>query len=184
MAAKQADRYGKTKTCCRKRADYRDPRHGTDARHQPSLCRSAFAHVVVMMNAGLNTTLPEEQSDGKASTTRPRPRRPARPSAARRAVEEEVPVPRTAPPPAPRKADPLAALDEPDGPQWLRNLETLLANAQASAGGRGHRRPRLGRQRRIQGACRNPQSHLRAAGQRAYKRFAEPEDPGFGDRRR
>ena len=112
------------------------------------------------MNAGLNTTPAEEVPDEGFYNTPPSPPEAARPPAARQVVNEEVPMPRTAPPPAPRVSDPLAALDEPDGPQWLRNLETLLANAQSqqavvdiadhvSVGNAASR-----------GACRNPQSHL------------------------
>jgi hypothetical protein len=174
FGGEQADRYGKTKTLP-KRADYAI-RAMAQTRAISRACRSAFAHVVVMMNAGLNTTPAEEVPDEGFYNTPPSPPETARPSAARQVVNEEVPMPRTAPPPAPRVSDPLAALDEPDGPQWLRNLETLLANAQSqqavvdiadhvSVGNAASKAP---------AAIRNRISELLAS---AYKRFAEPEDP-------
>jgi hypothetical protein len=158
-----------------KRADYAI-RAMAQTRAISRACRSAFAHVVVMMNAGLSTTPAEEVPEGGFYDAPPSPPEAARPPAASHAINDAVPMPRTATPPAPRKADPLAALDEPDGPQWLRNLETLLANAQSqqevvdiaehvSVGNAASKAP---------AAIRNRISELLAS---AYKRFAEPEDP-------
>lgn len=83
-------RYGKVLP---KRADYAI-RAMAQTRAISRACRSAFAHVVVMMNAGLQTTPAEEVPDGGFDDA---PRTAARP-AAQQVVESE-PQRRVAPPP-------------------------------------------------------------------------------------
>lgn len=80
-----------------KRAEYAK-RAMAQTRAISRACRSAFAHVVVMMNAGLETTPAEEvPADGFADrppAARTAPAAPAKPAAA------PTPPPKTTPPPA------------------------------------------------------------------------------------
>jgi hypothetical protein len=68
-------------------------------------CRSAFAHVVVMMNAGLSTTPAEEVPDGGFHDDDPVPAPPPRHTAPTPAVEEVEPPP--PPPPTAVNVDKL-----------------------------------------------------------------------------
>lgn len=99
------DRYGKTKVMPR-RADFAI-RAMAQTRAISRAARSAFAHVVVMMNAGLSTTPAEEVPHGGFDDHR---------AEARRRQEEEE-----APPPPPRKQTQA---------EWLDDLDLELARAQ------------------------------------------------------
>jgi hypothetical protein len=78
-------------------------------------CRSAFAHVVVMMNAGLSTTPAEEVPDGGFHDDDPVPAPPPRRTAPTPSVEEVDPPP--PPPPAAIDVDKLV--------QSIENASTL-----------------------------------------------------------
>jgi hypothetical protein len=100
------DRYGKTKVMPR-RADYAI-RAMAQTRAISRAARSAFAHVVVMMNAGLMTTPAEEVPHGSFEDHRA--------EAQRRQHDEEVPPPQA----APRKMSQS---------EWLDKLEADLRAA-------------------------------------------------------
>lgn len=106
------DRWGKTKILP-KRADYAI-RAMAQTRAISRACRSAFAHVVVMMNAGLSTTpaeeVPEEGFNQPAQTTA-------------QTTGDAIPPGRTMDP-APKRVTNM---------QWLDALEAELAEAIASA---------------------------------------------------
>jgi hypothetical protein len=93
------DRWGKTKTLP-KRADYAI-RAMAQTRAISRACRSAFAHVVVMMNAGLSTTPAEEVPDGGFEDAPPR----------REAQKKDSPTPQAAEPKKPTITEWLDALD-------------------------------------------------------------------------
>lgn len=82
-------------------------------------CRSAFAHVVVMMNAGLSTTPAEEVPDGGFHDDDPVPAPPPRRTAPTPVAEE------VAPPPPPPAVDVDALIEQIQLASTLEFLETL-----------------------------------------------------------
>ena len=140
--------YGKTKTLP-KRADYAI-RAMAQTRAISRACRSAFAHVVVMMNAGLSTTPAEEVPDGGFQDAhfeerapqqaevkqKPKAEPPKTPSLSERAAKVEAAMRAAETLQALNKTAALASglfaqLDTAD-PERLAELQKLLAELEAA----------------------------------------------------